>query len=63
MIRILLFQVPLPGKPDSDDYEEVRNWRRHTASAKRINSERHSMRCDTELKLAVNLPRIPLFFC
>ncbi|KAG0631342.1 hypothetical protein M758_1G245900 [Ceratodon purpureus] len=44
--------VPLPDKPESDDFEELRNWRRHTASAKRINSERHSMRCDTELKLA-----------
>nr|CAC95163.1 RNA polymerase [Physcomitrium patens] len=44
--------VPLPDKPESDDFEEIRNWRRHTASAKRTNSERHSVRCDTELKLA-----------
>lgn len=44
--------VPLPDKPDSDNFEELRNWKRHTASAKRMNSERHSLRCDTELKLA-----------
>ena len=63
MWRVSWFQVPLPEKPELDDIEELRNWRRQFASAKRINSERHSLRCDTELKLMVNHPRISLVLC
>ncbi|RLM87004.1 DNA-directed RNA polymerase 1B, mitochondrial-like [Panicum miliaceum] len=45
--------VPLPEKPDTEDETLLKKWRWHMRSVKKENSERHSQRCDVELKLAV----------
>ncbi|XP_057821659.2 DNA-directed RNA polymerase 1B, mitochondrial isoform X1 [Cryptomeria japonica] len=45
--------VPLPEKPDTEDEVEIRHWKRNLYKARKINNERHSMRCDVEIKLAV----------
>ncbi|KAL6187852.1 hypothetical protein ACLB2K_039247 [Fragaria x ananassa] len=43
----------LPEEPDTEDEAEVRKWKWKVKAVKKKNSERHSQRCDTELKLAV----------
>ncbi|KAL1205880.1 DNA-directed RNA polymerase 2, chloroplastic/mitochondrial [Cardamine amara subsp. amara] len=45
--------VPLPEKPDTEDEGILKKWKWEVKSAKKENSERHSQRCDTELKLSV----------
>ncbi|KAI4368957.1 hypothetical protein MLD38_017456 [Melastoma candidum] len=45
--------VPLTEKPDTDNESELRKWRWKVKSQKKENLERHSQRCDVELKLAV----------
>ncbi|XP_017975629.1 PREDICTED: DNA-directed RNA polymerase 2, chloroplastic/mitochondrial isoform X2 [Theobroma cacao] len=45
--------VPLPEKPDSEDEAVLRKWKWKVRSVKKENRERHSLRCDVELKLAV----------
>ncbi|XP_022993982.1 DNA-directed RNA polymerase 2, chloroplastic/mitochondrial-like [Cucurbita maxima] len=45
--------VPLPEKPDSEDETLLRKWKWKVKSVKKENVERHSQRCDIELKLAV----------
>ncbi|KAE8648775.1 DNA-directed RNA polymerase 1B, mitochondrial [Cucumis sativus] len=45
--------MPLPEQPMVEDEAEIRNWKWKVKAVKRENSERHSQRCDTELKLAV----------
>ncbi|KAI5678798.1 hypothetical protein M9H77_09748 [Catharanthus roseus] len=45
--------VPLPEKPDTEDEQEIQKWKWKVKTAKKENSERHSQRCDIELKLAV----------
>ncbi|GFP95301.1 DNA-directed RNA polymerase 1b mitochondrial [Phtheirospermum japonicum] len=45
--------VPLPEEPDTDDESEMKKWRWKVKAVKKENSERHSQRCDIELKLAV----------
>ncbi|KAH9806287.1 DNA-directed RNA polymerase 3 [Citrus sinensis] len=45
--------VPIPEKPLSEDMTEVQKWKWSVRKAKKINQERHSQRCDTELKLSV----------
>ncbi|KAK6931395.1 DNA-directed RNA polymerase, N-terminal [Dillenia turbinata] len=45
--------VPIPEKPDTEDEAELRKWKWKVKAAKKENSERHSQRCDIELKLAV----------
>ncbi|CAM8942508.1 unnamed protein product [Rhodiola kirilowii] len=45
--------VPTPEKPESEDPLEIRNWKWSVYKAKKINLERHSQRCDIELKLSV----------
>uniref|UniRef100_A0A1J3DZF0 DNA-directed RNA polymerase n=1 Tax=Noccaea caerulescens TaxID=107243 RepID=A0A1J3DZF0_NOCCA len=45
--------VPLPEKPDTEDESILKKWRWELRSAKKVNSERHSLRCDIELKLSV----------
>ncbi|GAB4840181.1 DNA-directed RNA polymerase 1B, mitochondrial [Ancistrocladus abbreviatus] len=45
--------VALPEEPDTDDETEKRKWKWKVKAIKKENSERHSQRCDTELKLAV----------
>ncbi|CAF2062046.1 unnamed protein product [Brassica napus] len=45
--------VPIPEEPDSEDQEEVKQWKWKFKEANKENSERHSQRCDVELKLEV----------
>ncbi|XP_042448640.1 DNA-directed RNA polymerase 1B, mitochondrial-like [Zingiber officinale] len=45
--------IPLPEKPDTEDETELRNWKWKIRSIRKENNERHSRRCDVELKLAV----------
>ncbi|KAF8396295.1 hypothetical protein HHK36_017911 [Tetracentron sinense] len=45
--------VPLPEKPDTEDETELSKWKWKIKALKKENSERHSQRCDVELKLAV----------
>ncbi|TKY58551.1 DNA-directed RNA polymerase 1B [Spatholobus suberectus] len=45
--------VPLPEEPDTEDEAEIRKWKWKVKAVKKENSERHSQRCDIELKLAV----------
>lgn len=45
--------VPIPEKPVSADKEAWVKWKLAISQAKRTNSELHSLRCDTELKLGV----------
>ncbi|XP_023542839.1 DNA-directed RNA polymerase 1B, mitochondrial-like [Cucurbita pepo subsp. pepo] len=45
--------VPLPEEPTVEDEAEIRKWKWKLKAAKKENSERHSQRCDIELKLAV----------
>lgn len=47
-------QLPLPEEPDTDDETEIRKWKWKVKAVKKENSERHSHRCDIELKLAVS---------
>lgn len=46
-------KVPLPEEPDTEDEAEIRKWKWKVKAVKKENSERHSQRCDIELKLAV----------
>ncbi|KAM0987014.1 hypothetical protein ACFX2G_011379 [Malus domestica] len=46
--------VPLPEEPDTEDETEIKKWKWKVKDAKKENSERHSQRCDIELKLAVS---------
>ncbi|KAK7386652.1 hypothetical protein VNO78_26986 [Psophocarpus tetragonolobus] len=45
--------VPLPEEPDTEDESEIRKWKWKVKAVKKENNERHSQRCDIELKLAV----------
>ncbi|KAH9626810.1 hypothetical protein KSS87_002456 [Heliosperma pusillum] len=45
--------VPIPEEPDTEDASEIRKWKWKVKSIKKENAERHSQRCDVELKLAV----------
>ncbi|XP_020204827.1 DNA-directed RNA polymerase 3B, chloroplastic [Cajanus cajan] len=45
--------VPLPDKPLVEDLKQIQEWKCSVRKAKKINMERHSLRCDTELKLSV----------
>ncbi|XP_043721736.1 DNA-directed RNA polymerase 2, chloroplastic/mitochondrial-like [Telopea speciosissima] len=45
--------VSLPEEPDTEDEEVLKKWKWKIKTAKKENSERHSQRCDIELKLAV----------
>jgi DNA-directed RNA polymerase len=45
--------VPIPEKPDTEDETEIKRWKWCLKKAKKTNSERHSQRCDVELKLTV----------
>lgn len=46
-------QVPLPEEPDTEDEAEMKKWKWKVKAVKKENSERHSQRCDIELKFAV----------
>ncbi|KAG5532655.1 hypothetical protein RHGRI_027078 [Rhododendron griersonianum] len=45
--------IPLPEEPDTDDEAEIKKWKWKVKALKKENSERHSQRCDIELKLSV----------
>ncbi|KAJ6834210.1 DNA-directed RNA polymerase 1B, mitochondrial-like [Iris pallida] len=45
--------LPIPERPDSEDINEIKQWRWNTRQAKKANSEMHAQRCDIELKLSV----------
>ncbi|XP_021750285.1 DNA-directed RNA polymerase 3B, chloroplastic-like isoform X2 [Chenopodium quinoa] len=45
--------VPLPEKPLTEDPAEIDTWKWSVRKAKKINRERHALRCDVELKLSV----------
>ncbi|XWS73124.1 hypothetical protein CRYUN_Cryun02cG0098400 [Craigia yunnanensis] len=45
--------IPIPEKPPSEDSTEIQEWKLSVRKANKINRERHSQRCDTELKLSV----------
>ncbi|TQD88521.1 hypothetical protein C1H46_025941 [Malus baccata] len=47
-----VFEVPVPDKPPLEGLTEVPEWKWSVRKAKKINQERHSQRCDTELKLS-----------
>ncbi|XP_006578470.1 DNA-directed RNA polymerase 3B, chloroplastic-like isoform X2 [Glycine soja] len=48
-----VFEVPKPDKPPVEDLKLIQEWKCSVRKAKKINLERHSLRCDTELKLSV----------
>ncbi|XP_076919074.1 DNA-directed RNA polymerase 1B, mitochondrial-like [Bidens hawaiensis] len=45
--------LPLPEEPDTYDETEIKKWKWKVKTIKKENRERHSQRCDIELKLAV----------
>ncbi|KAK0585678.1 hypothetical protein LWI29_032249 [Acer saccharum] len=45
--------VPLPDEPDTEDEAQIKKWRWKVRTVKKENRERHSQRCDIELKLSV----------
>ncbi|KAK3019132.1 hypothetical protein RJ639_002863 [Escallonia herrerae] len=45
--------IPLPDRPDTEDEALLKKWKWKVKNVKKENRERHSQRCDTELKLAV----------
>ncbi|RAL46781.1 hypothetical protein DM860_005060 [Cuscuta australis] len=45
--------IPLPDQPDSEDETVLKKWKWKVGTIKKENRERHSQRCDIELKLAV----------
>ncbi|KAL1218508.1 DNA-directed RNA polymerase 1 [Cardamine amara subsp. amara] len=45
--------VPVPMEPDTEDQKEIQNWKWEYKKANKQNAERHSQRCDVELKLEV----------
>ncbi|XP_030468884.1 DNA-directed RNA polymerase 2B, chloroplastic/mitochondrial isoform X1 [Syzygium oleosum] len=45
--------IALPDKPDTEDETQIRKWKWKVKSTRKENRERHSQRCDIELKLAV----------
>ncbi|XP_073139231.1 DNA-directed RNA polymerase 1B, mitochondrial-like [Henckelia pumila] len=45
--------VPLPEEPDQENEAVTKKWKWKVKAVKKENRERHSQRCDIELKLAV----------
>ncbi|XP_076941811.1 DNA-directed RNA polymerase 2, chloroplastic/mitochondrial-like [Bidens hawaiensis] len=45
--------IPLPEKPDTEDEEQLKKWKWKVKRINKENRERHSQRCDVELKLTV----------
>ena len=54
-------KVPIPEEPDGEDQEELKQWKWKFKEANKENSERHSQRCDVELKLEVRKDSFMLF--
>lgn len=53
LICHLFFKIPLPEKPDTEDEDKIKKWKGKVRNVKKENRERHSQRCDIELKLSV----------
>lgn len=51
--------MPLPEEPDTEDEALLKKWKWKVKSVKKENRERHSQRCDTELKLVVRTMYFP----
>lgn len=49
----VMMQLPLPEPLDTEDASEITKWKWKVKGIKKENAERHSKRCDIELKLAV----------
>ncbi|WCJ30146.1 DNA-directed RNA polymerase 3 chloroplastic [Euphorbia peplus] len=45
--------IPIPEKPLSEDLTDLQKWKWIARKARKTNRERHSQRCDVELKLSV----------
>nr|KYP51452.1 hypothetical protein KK1_026738 [Cajanus cajan] len=45
--------VPIPERPPVENLKQIQEWKWSVRKAEKINLERHSLRCDTELKLSV----------
>ncbi|WVZ09510.1 hypothetical protein V8G54_014040, partial [Vigna mungo] len=45
--------VPIPERPRLEGLKQIQEWKWSVKKAEKINLERHSLRCDTELKLSV----------
>ncbi|KAK7265191.1 hypothetical protein RJT34_32807 [Clitoria ternatea] len=45
--------VPIPERPLVEDLNQIQEWKWRVRKAEKMNLERHSLRCDTELKLSV----------
>ncbi|QCD80481.1 DNA-directed RNA polymerase [Vigna unguiculata] len=45
--------VPIPERPPIEELKQIQEWKWSVRKAEKINLERHSLRCDTELKLSV----------
>lgn len=43
----------MPEKPLTEDPAEIDTWKWSVRKAKKINRERHALRCDVELKISV----------
>lgn len=50
----------MPAKPETNNLDELKSWRREVGIVKRTNYERYSLRCDVELKLAVRIAHVYL---
>ncbi|KAL2338549.1 hypothetical protein Fmac_012995 [Flemingia macrophylla] len=44
---------PIPERPPMEDLKQIQEWKWSVKKAEKTNLERHSLRCDTELKLSV----------
>lgn len=55
IVSIILdaLQIPLPEQPDTEDEAVLKKWKWKVKNVKKENRERHSQRCDIELKLSV----------
>lgn len=51
---MLFSKVPLPEEPEKENADEWNSWRRELRLARVTNHERHSLRCDVNLKLSVS---------
>ena len=49
----MAWQVPIPEKPDTKDETQIKRWKWCLNKKKETNNERHSQRCDVELKITV----------
>ncbi|CAJ1944872.1 unnamed protein product [Sphenostylis stenocarpa] len=45
--------VPIPERPAVEELKQIQEWKWSVKKVEKINLERHSIRCDTELKLSV----------